>query len=346
MKYSYTEDKNASAPFRKEYYDSFYVMLDERRKTCDEKRKEYFERVKRDPEWARGEFIKMLGWPLTEYCDTLPTVERIPVFSDSERTVEKLQLTMPIGIKFYGILMTHNGEGRRPLVITQHGGAGIPERLIGLFDGHTSNYNDIAERVFSRGVDVFLPGLFLWSEVYYEPRLDAEKTNNIVRRELDAKLKQVGSSITAVEVYCIKKCIDYLSGEPRVDTDRIGMIGLSYGGFYTLFTAAADTRIKAALASSQFNDRYEYSWPDWTWDKSAEKFLDAEVASLVYPRYLSLAVGDSDELFRADLARAEYDRMKGMTDTDGWLDFTVFSGNHEYVTTDAPIEKFIEKLNA
>ena len=45
MKYNYLEDKNASAHFRKEYYDSLNVMLGERRKTCDEKRKEYFERV-------------------------------------------------------------------------------------------------------------------------------------------------------------------------------------------------------------------------------------------------------------------------------------------------------------
>ena len=344
MKYNYLEDKNASAHFRSAYYDSLNEMLNARRVECDEKRRDYFEKVKRDPEWARGEFINMLGWPLTEYGDDIPAVERFHVFTDDERTVEKLQLTMPIGIKFYGLLMTHKGEEKRPLVITQHGGEGIPERLIGLFDGQTSIYNDIAERVFRRGADVFLPGLLLWGERYYEPKLDAEKTNNLVRRELDAKLKQVGSSITAVEVYCIKKCIDYLSGEPYVDTDRIGMIGLSYGGFYTLFTAAVDTRIKAALASSQFNDRYKYSWSDWTWDKSAEKFLDAEVASLVYPRYLSIAVGDADALFGVDFARSEFERMKGMMDIDGWLDFTVFSGTHEFVTTDAPIEKFIKKL--
>ena len=344
MKYNYLEDKNASAPFRRAYYDSLNAMLCARRAVCDKERRAYFEKVKMDPEWARGEFAKMLGWPLTEYDGKLPTVEEALVFSDEERTVKKLQLTLPIGVKFYGILMTHNGVERRPLVITQHGGEGTPERLLGLFDGHTSNYNDIAERTFLRGVNVFLPGLFLWGERYYEPRLDAEKSNSLVRREFDAMLKQVGSSITAVEIYGIMKSIDYLSTMPFVDPERIGMVGLSYGGFYTLFTAALDTRIKAALASSQFNNRYEYSWPDWTWDKSAEKFLDAEVASLVYPRYLSIAVGDADELFKVDYARAEFERMKKMMDTDGWLDFAVFSGAHEFVTDDDIVDKFVKSL--
>ena len=341
----YQEDKNASACYRQEYYDSLNFMLASRRIESDKRRAEYFEKAKKNPEWAREEFIKMLGWPLTEYDDKLPTLEKKHVFSDGERTVEKLVFTMPIGIKFYGILMTHNGGERLPLVIAQHGGEGIPERLIGLFDGHTSNYNDIAERVFSRGANVLLPGLFLWGDRYYEPKLDAEKTNNLVRREFDAKLKQVGSSITAVEIYSIRKTLDYLINEPFVDSEKIGMVGLSYGGFYTLFTAAADKRIKASLASSQFNDRYEYSWPDWTWDRSADKFLDAEIASLVYPRYLSIAVGDVDELFKVDYAVREAERLRAITECDGWFDFTVFSGAHEFVTSDEPVDKFIKKLN-
>ena len=341
---NYLEDKNTGAPYRAEYYKTLRETLSKRRTICDELRYNHFLEMKNKPDEYRAELRDMLGWPLTEYDAGMPEVEERAIFSDDERELSRLFFTLPIGIKFHGILMKRKDGVKRPFAIVQHGGDGIADRLIGLFDGKTSNYNDIAERVFSRGVNVFLPQLLLWSEKYYEPRIGYEG-NIAVRRALDAELKQVGSSITAVEIYGIMRSIDYFSAQPFVDPDRIGMIGLSYGGFYTLFTAALDTRIKASLASSQFNDRYKYSWSDWTWNKSAEKFLDAEVASLVYPRYLSIAVGDADELFGVDFARSEFERMKGMMDIDGWLDFTVFSGAHEFIKDDAVIDKFIDELN-
>lgn len=339
---NYTEDKNTGAPYRAEYYRTLRDMLSARRTECDKARYNHFLEMKDKPEEYRREFCEMLGWPLTEYDAGMPEVEEIPIFSDDERELSRLVLTLPIGVKFHGILMKHKDGERRPLAIVQHGGDGIADRLIGLFDGTTSNYNDIAERVFSRGVNVFLPQLLLWSEKYYEPSI-SEQGNIAARRALDAELKQVDSSITAVEIYGIMKSIDYLSTQPFVDPARVGMVGLSYGGFYTLFTTAVDTRIKAALASSQYNDRYLYPWSDWTWFSAAEKFLDNEVAALVYPRRLLIAVGDSDELFSADGARRTFMELRDMLPGD-WVDFTVFSGTHEFIRDDDIMDKFASSL--
>ena len=335
---NYIEDKNSGAPYRAQYYETLLQMLEGRRKACDKRRKEHFEAMRANPEKYRREFCEMLGWPLTEYDREMPKVEEHHVFSDDEREISRLVLTLPIGVKFYGILMKHKDGKRRPLSIVQHGGDGISERLLGLFDGQTSNYNDIAERVFSRGINVFLPQLLLWSEKYYEPRI-GDAGNIAARRAFDAELKQAGSSITAVEIYGIMKSIDYLSTRPFVDPSRIGMVGLSYGGFYTLFTAAVDTRIKAALASSQYNDRYKYPWSDWTWFSAAEKFLDNEVAALVFPRRLFLAVGESDELFSQDGARSAFKELLEMLPGE-WVNFTVFSGAHEFIKDDDIMEKF------
>jgi dienelactone hydrolase len=339
---NYTEDKNTGAPYRAEYYKTLREMLSTRRAECDKVRYKHFLEMKDKPEEYRREFCEMLGWPLTEYDGKMPLAEEIAIFSDDERELSRLVFTLPIGVKFHGILMKHKDGARRPLAIVQHGGAGIADRLIGLFDGKTSNYNDIAERVFSRGINIFLPQLLLWSEEYYEPRI-GDAGNIAERRAFDAELKQVGSSVTAVEIYGIMKSIDYLSTSAFVDPERIGMVGLSYGGFYTLFTAAIDTRIKAALASSQYNDRYLYPWSDWTWFSSAEKFLDNEVSALVYPRRLFLAVGDSDELFSADGARRTFMELRDMLPGD-WVDFTVFSGAHEFIRDDGIMDKFAKSL--
>lgn len=52
---------------------------------------------------------------------------------------------------------------------------------------------------------------------------------------------------------------------PEIDADRVAMIGLSYGGYFTLHTMAADNRIKAGYCAGVFNDRDVYDWADWSY---------------------------------------------------------------------------------
>lgn len=46
----------------------------------------------------------------------------------------------------------------------------------------------------------------------------------------------------------IANCLDFLEGEPHVDSERIGLWGSSYGGGHVSFMAAHDPRIKAIVA--------------------------------------------------------------------------------------------------
>ena len=138
----------------------------------------------------------------------------------------------------YGILFVRGKDHKRPLVIAQHGGLGTPEMCSGFFD--SENYNDMTRRILQKGVNVFCPQLYLWDQQRFG-RGTPDRTS------LDNSLKHMGSSIAAVELDGLMKCIDWLSGLSWVDAERIGMIGLSYGGFYTLYLTALDKRIKAAL---------------------------------------------------------------------------------------------------
>jgi dienelactone hydrolase len=167
------------------------------------------------------------------------------------------------------------------------------------------------------------------------------------RRHLDSEFKQLGGSITAVEIYCIKQWIDYLFSREDLDCNKLGMTGLSYGGFYTLFTAAADTRIKAAYSSCFFNNRYIYDWTDWTWQGAALKFLDAEVGALICPRPLYIEVGKNDSLFNSESAVEEFNRLKDYyseAGADDLLRFKLFDGTHEYDKSDAGIEFLIKHI--
>ena len=333
--FEYREKYQEADAYRKEYFDSLNKLIEEKRKESDDIRLNHFCKMKQRKEEYREEFKKMLGWPLTKLKSDIPEVKKEIVFSEKGINVYRMQITVIDTVKFYGIYFEKECEEPMPFVIAQHGGKGTPELCSGFF-GDSSNYNDMVARVLKYGVNVFAPQLLLWNKENYKIDYD--------RIEIDAKLKQIGSSITAVEVYAIIKSIDYFASLKNTDSHRIGMIGLSYGGFYTLYTAAADTRIKAALSYSQYNNRYKYSWPDWTWFASAEKFLDNEVAMLVHPRHLLIEVGDEDELFDSSLAKAEYEKLLKMCDDAEWIDFKIFHGTHEVNKDEEYIEKFIRIL--
>ena len=166
------------------------------------------------------------------------------------------------------------------------------------------------------------------------------------RRQFDDQLKRAGSSVTAIEIDGLQQCIDYLQTLPQIIPDRIGMIGLSYGGFYSMLLAALDTRIQATMTACFFNSSKAHEeFSDCFWFGSQEWFQDAEVAALIYPRKLWIAVGEQDELFSCVTAKQEFERLKQICHND-WsaLRFQTFQGKHEFPHDEEGIEFIIRAL--
>jgi hypothetical protein len=61
-------------------------------------------------------------------------------------------------------------------------------------------------------------------------------------------------SIHGKDIWDTSRLIDYLETLKFVDADRIGMVGHSYGGHSTIFTAALEPRIKVAVANGPVSD--------------------------------------------------------------------------------------------
>lgn len=326
------EEKNASRRFKETYLDGIERLIERRNGEYLQKRNEYARDIFENQSQKREDFKKMLGYPLVGYeKNEIPNVKTEKLGEEEDCAVYRMSFEITDNVWMSGLLFKKDEE-KRPMVIVQHGGQGTPELISGLY-GDTGNYNDMLKRVIKYGVNAFAPQLLIWSREEYELDFD--------RAVIDARLKRVGSSITALEVFGITRIIDWF--ETQTYVKNFGMVGLSYGGFYTLFTAAADERIKSAIACSQFSDRTKYSWVDWTWENASEKFGDAEIACLVYPRRLCVEMGKSDDLFDWKFSAEEFERVKALSAAVGvdWVDFIAFDGNHEFCREDFPIERLV-----
>lgn len=338
----YLEERNDARASREAYASGIKGWITKGYQQQEATRTAYISGIAKDPEKYRDAFKDMLGFPLNcPHCkDSKPSLSKTLLFEDAEKAIYRATITILDTIPFTGLLFLHKDSERHPFIISQHGGDGTPELVAGFFNDKTYNYNNMTERIFRLGANVFAPQLLMWSNEY---ETDGFRRND--RDLIDAQMKQLGGSITALEVFCIIKSLDTFCEDGIASENHLGMIGLSYGGLYTLFTAATDPRIKAALSCAYYNKRDVHRLIDWTWRDSAAKFFDAEIAMLVYPRCLCIAVADQDNILPVKSAEAELQRLQQLSQSiygnANWFHGCVFTGTHEFVKSDDLIKTVI-----
>lgn len=352
-KMQYTEEKSASLKYRRDYYNGINAVIDARRNEVDKIRAEYInpEKAAADREKYRRDLTKILGWPLTKYEELKSGAMKVIKEKRTETddaVVYSMQFEILPDCLFYGLFFENkNKTDNTPFVIAQHGGAGGPETISEMWG--PSNYCRITDRLLSHGANVFCPGLLLWATEDAPEGIEKYRPQGKDERDYaDFRLRQLGGSITAVEIFAIRRIIEYFIAGGFAHEGHIGMTGLSYGCFYTMMTTALETKINAAYASCQFSNRYTFDqWPDWIFDGIGEKFLDAEVASLVAPRPLFIEQGDGDEVFKAEPFLAECKRTEPFYKAAGAEDklkYRVFTGGHQFADDDTGVKFLIDNL--
>ena len=336
---AYHEDALAANSCKMEYLNSVEQLIQKRLQEAGAARRLRTGEILENPEQARSEFMQMLGWPLTEEPHQPLTAEASLLSEENGIRLYRMKFEIFEGFFYYGLYFEHTGQ-RLPLVLSQHGKWGTPEVCSDVIPLEETNYHHMSRRILERGAHVFAPQMLLWQEESCGIAFD--------RDLLDAKLRQTGGSMVALEIYCLRCCISYFAALPEVDEERMGMVGLSYGGMYTLYTAAVDTRLKAAFSCCYFNDRSKQLFPDWSWKDSAWLFMDSETALLCRPRTLFLAIADNDPGFLAQDGKREYDRLRRAlresSAEQDWLRFEVFAGVHEFCPNNDLLNAFISTL--
>ena len=336
--------------YRNFYYQDILKLLHEKSKEAETVRSMFLspQKLVKDREKYREKYIKMLGWPLTEYTHEYhPHFEKELVEELSFLKIFRLAVETLPGLWFRGIIFEPVKHSENPpLVILNPGGGYRVEDMIRHGEYESLQYKNIGGRFLEEGAIVYAPQFLLWNDEEHD--IEQPRT----RQMINAKLKALGGSIAALEIYNVKRSIDYFLTKESIDTERIGMAGLSYGGFYALYISAADQRIKSTFASCFFSDRLSdvpgASRSDWTWNDSAKMFLDAEVAALIAPRALYIENGVKDSLFPYDIAEKEFPRLKSFYEASEAVEKLLFfksEGAHEVSPTDIGFEFFIRNLS-
>ena len=340
----YQEYEKAGNPYRASYLDETLAFIRREKTRAKQVRAKYF-----TPDYSseaayrgsirayRQELAALLGLPYFERFPRPETAaECARVAEDSLARIFRVRIPVLPELFLYGLLFQVS-DSPGPLVIVQHGGQGTPELCAGFFG--SENYQEIVRRFLRRGAHVFAPQLLLYKADRFGPAYD--------RNALDITLRQLGTSLAALHVCELQRGLDWLQARPFVRPDRIGMAGLSYGGFYTLIAAAVDPRIRAAYIAGIFNDRFRYGWEDMIMPGQATKLMDAEIAGLICPRPLFIEAGSDDELFDVHGAKREAQRTAHHYEKlrlDGRFEFRAFTGTHEFCPDDKGVDFLLDGL--
>jgi dienelactone hydrolase len=146
------------------------------------------------------------------------------------------------------------------------------------------------------------------------------------------------------------RALDVLCAHPLVDSTRVGVAGLSYGGTCTLLLAALDERVRVAIVSGYLSSwRAAHTVP---WNMCGSQVMPGQlgaiehvdIAALVAPRPLLVESGTDDMIFPVASARATVDRLRPLYARLGASEaiaHDVFEGDHQWHGAEVPA--FLER---
>lgn len=336
------EERSVALPYIQKYKEDVYSFIDKEAEKVRAERKRTVtpESMANSREEYRQKFVEILGFPMGANLPWGTDVKQDFVRKVGEYEYYRMQIEVFDGLYAYGLYAKHADGQKHPLIIAQHGATGTAEHVHGWYS-NSGNYSHMGRRVMEKGAHVFSLQTLLWRQESYEGKADYE------RRLCDARLRMLGGSITALEIEMISRCITHFCAKEEVDENRVGMIGLSYGGMFTVLTTAYDVRIKAAVSSCWLNDRYVHAFSDWSYKGLLSVFEDAEIAALIAPRALYVEVGKNDSTFPVEGAYKQADRLAEFYKAAGAEDkfvFNAFDGVHEFSYDDEPIAFLYKNL--
>jgi len=253
----------------------------------------------REVKLDRARLMELLGRTPSAPPPLAP--ERVETVDLGDVVREKVTYAVEADERVPAFVFVPKGKGPFPAVLChhQHGGefAVGKDGPAGLGSTPDQHY---AIELARRGYVTIAPDALAFGE-----RQDAAGKLKDASYERFEALHRIteGKSLQGKYVWDARRALDYLETRPEVDRARLGMIGHSLGGQETLFTTAADTRIRAAVSSCGFGslrvlerDRILHNFALFV-PGLAEAGDYGAVLALVAPRPFLVAARSEDPIF-------------------------------------------------
>ncbi len=230
------------------------------------------------------------------------------------------------------LLVPHERDAPGTAVLALHGHGPGKAEIVGLEP--EDRHDDYAHQLALRGHVVLAPDHRGFGERRdWTPPDKYHCDVNLVHATM------AGAVPLARNLWDLRRALDLLEQHPLVDPARIGAAGLSYGGTLTLFVAALDTRVRAAVVSGFFSSwRAAHRVPfnmcgSQVLPGLLGQFEHVDIGALIAPRALLVESGDQDLLFPVAAARAAFGSLQqlyaGLGVPDA-VELDAFEGFHSW----------------
>lgn len=248
-----------------------------------------------------GAKLKVLLGPHAPPAMWKTTVVSVKEFDDHRR--EELLLTAAGHPPLPVYLLIPKTKGKRPGILALHGhGAHGHHPVAGRddlpgVDAAIRNENyDYGRQLVRQGYVVAVPCLTPFGD-----RLGKSAGKTDACADTFIRMSLLGKTLMAENLRDCLWSIELLAKHPNVDPERIGCVGLSYGGRMTMLTAALEPRVKVCVISGALNVMQErISKPYSCGAQIIPGLLQygdvPEIASLIAPRTCVWEVGSQDKL--------------------------------------------------
>jgi dienelactone hydrolase len=286
---------------------------------------------------VRARLSAMLGpWPDAVPLD-VETTEVVDCGSyRRERVVFDTEATMSVPAY---LLVPHDRTEPGPAILAIHGHGPGKARICGLLEEDHDEGAAYAHVLASEGYVVLAPDL----------RGFGERGDWMPDDKYHCDWDLVCATMAGVvphqrNLWDLQRALDVLAAHPLVDPGRVGAAGLSYGATCTLFLAAIDGRVRAAVVSCYLSSwRAAHTIP---WNMCGSQILPGQIgalehvdiASLIAPRALLAENGIDDLIFPVDAARATVASLRevyaALGAPEDALVHDVFEGGHMWHGTE------------
>lgn len=291
----------------------------------------------------KQEYLYMLGlWPLPEKTPLQATITG--TLEHGKVVIDKLHFQSRPGLYVTANLYRPKGnKGKLPtiLYVCGHSGRGR--------DGNKSAFQDHGLWFASNGYNCLILDTLQLGEIpgihhgtYGRPYLHFKaygiKDKDVV--EMRWWWQAAGYTPAGVECWNGVRALDYLCSRPDVDTEKLGITGISGGGAATGWIAAADERVKVVVPVSGWTDldclvkqKVINGHCDCMFHINTYQWEPATILGLIAPRPMLFANSDNDRIFPMDGNRrifATLQKLYRMYDRERFVQEYVSKGGHDY----------------